>query len=190
MARGHRKRLFLQRRLWLVREVWLPKGQTICVTGLCLQLKTGFLPLKVVMWMSLLKAILRDLYPERLAGRGAWCLVPSVQLELAPLSWCWPLQGDALIYPGYKIASKHRSCGIKSYSHIVAAFDWDYFQLNVCCKAFPALFYLRSTLKGMIFKLSVCLVCKQCQMVPRILTLQANNPSLSAALIFLYNQCT
>lgn len=148
MARGHRKRLFLQKRLWFVREVWLPYGEMICVTELCLQLKTGFLPLKVVMWMALLEPILRYLDPECLARLEAWCLVPSMQLKLAPLCWCWPLQGDALIYTGYKIASKHCSFGIKRYSHIVVAFAWDYFQINVCFRKFPALFYIRTTWKG------------------------------------------
>lgn len=114
MARGHRKRLFLQRGLQLVKELWCLKERWfVSHTELCLQLKTGFLTLKDVMLTALLKPIMGGLDPECLASSGAWCIAPSIQLELALLHWCWPLQGGALIYTGYKIASKYNSFGIR-----------------------------------------------------------------------------
>jgi len=54
-------------------------------TELCLQLKNGFLTLKDVMLTALLKPIMRDQDPECLASSRAWCLAPSIQLELALL---------------------------------------------------------------------------------------------------------
>lgn len=80
---------------------------------LSLELKTEFLMLKDVMLTALLKPVMRDLDAECLASCGAWCLAPSRQLELALLHGCWPLQGDALIYTGYKISSQYNSFGIR-----------------------------------------------------------------------------
>lgn len=60
--------------------------------------------------------------------------------------WYWPLQGDALIYTGYKISSEYSSFRIRKI-RIVVTFAWDCFQSNECCKRLPALFYIRPTWK-------------------------------------------
>lgn len=158
-------------------------------TELCLQLKTGFLTLKDVRLTALLKPIMRDLDLECLASSGAWCLTPSIQLELALLHWCWPLQGDALIYTGYKIPSKYNSFRIRKILTYCSC---------ICLRLFSEQWMLQKVSRFILYLNHLRAIIFQVKCMPGVQamwdgakeTCFASWRPCIVCRVFLYNQCT